>query len=290
LYLADFFEKEFPMPTMAQVQHDIPSRFQKYMDEFGMSGAKIKNIIDASEIVMESSTDPRVKRTQWSQYKHRTTGKTFGDITPQGAFNFVPKEFMFGGRIVDGELVEACGWLEMLKHLKDEDPSSVEGAICMADRGFLIQHRLAELGLRIMHPEKRARKADDINADTAEMTSTIARLRIHVERAFARVKQFKFFDRTMKISQADILGKIWYVCCMLTHYMPPLVTEKMGRCDATEWRKRGGQEGGGEGQGEGESESEGEGEQGAGADGSIDMTGDEDEDDIDSGDDIAIDS
>jgi hypothetical protein len=59
-----------------------------------------------------------------------------------------------------------------------------------------------------------------------EQTSIIARARIHVERAFARVKQFRFFRSEISISQADMLGKVFYVACMLTHHMIPLVDDK----------------------------------------------------------------
>jgi hypothetical protein len=57
-------------------------------------------------------------------------------------------------------------------------------------------------------------------------TFDIARLRIHIERAFARVKQFQFLGKELKISQADLIGKMFQIACWLTHYMPAPVSDK----------------------------------------------------------------
>jgi len=62
--------------------------------------------------------------------------------------------------------------------------------------------------------------------EESKYTSDIARLRIHIERAFARVKQFQVFAKTLKITQSDLVGKMFKVACYLTHYMPPLVSDK----------------------------------------------------------------
>jgi hypothetical protein len=33
------------------------------------------------------------------------------------------------------------------------------------------------------------------------------------------------FGKELKISQADIIGKMLQVACWLTHYMPPVITD-----------------------------------------------------------------
>ena len=40
--------------------------------------------------------------------------------------------------------------------------------------------------------------------EESKYTSDIGRLRIYIERAFARVKQFQVFAKTLKITQSDL--------------------------------------------------------------------------------------
>ena len=82
---------------------------------------------------------------------------------------------------------------------------------------------------KLVVPAKRTSADEEFTAEQIDHTSTIARARVHVERAFARVKQFRFFNQTISISMADLIGKIFYVTCMLTHYMKPLVTDRIGK-------------------------------------------------------------
>ena len=82
--------------------------------------------------------------------------------------------------------------------------------------------KLAEL----LHPPKSWNGQQYFTEEESKYTSDIARLRIHIERAFARVKQFQFFGKELKISQADLIEKMFQVACWMTQYMPALVSGK----------------------------------------------------------------
>ena len=55
------------------------------------------------------------------------------------------------------------------------------------------------------------------------LTRKIAHLRIHVERAIGRVKQFRILQSTLPASMWDSINEVVYVCCMLTNFGSPLV-------------------------------------------------------------------
>ena len=57
-------------------------------------------------------------------------------------------------------------------------------------------------------------------------TVKIAKHRVHVERAIARVKQFKILSGKISLSSFGSINQIWLTCCMLTSFMPFLIQDK----------------------------------------------------------------
>ena len=57
-----------------------------------------------------------------------------------------------------------------------------------------------------------------VSEDMMRRTETVAVLRIHVERAMARVKQFRCLSTgAFSFHRSDLLGEIFYVCAMLSN-------------------------------------------------------------------------
>ena len=56
------------------------------------------------------------------------------------------------------------------------------------------------------------------------LTKKIAQLRIHVERAIGKVKEFHILQVVLPAAMWDSINQIVYVCCMLTNFYPPLVS------------------------------------------------------------------
>ena len=92
----------------------------------------------------------------------------------------------------------------------------------MADRGFEIQDLLvskkASLNIR---PFMRCK--DQLDPDDEDETRQIASVRIHVERAIERIKNFNILRQIIPNTMAEDINKIWKVCAILTNFKGPLV-------------------------------------------------------------------
>ena len=132
-------------------------------------------------------------------------------ITPSGVISFVSD--CYKGSISDKKLVEVSGLLQKLE----------PGDEIMADKGFLIQDMLAPLGVRLNVPPV-LKSNSQMAPEDVILTKKIAQLRIHVERAIGRVKEFRILQGVLPAAMWDSINQIVYVCCMLTNFNAPLVS------------------------------------------------------------------
>ena len=152
-----------------------------------------------------------MQQRTFSSYKNHNTYKGLVGISPGGAITFVSR--LFPGSISDRELTRQSGFLQLL------DP----GDSIMADRGFNIQDDLTPLGVRLNIPPFLKGKSQLEENELIE-TRRIASLRIHVERAMERIKNYHIFDRTLPASLNNIAEQMFFVCAVLTNFWPPLCT------------------------------------------------------------------
>ena len=120
---------------------------------------------------------------------------------------------LYPGYISDKGLTRKSGILDLL-----EEVDSV-----MADRSFEIEEDLITIGVRLNIPPFLHGK-NQLSENELVSTRRIASLQIHVERAMERIKNFHIFDRTIPSSLTDIVDRIFFVCCVLTNFSPPLCT------------------------------------------------------------------
>ena len=184
---------------------------EKHMPEaFRKEYPNTRLIIDATELQVERPSSLLTQSCTFSAYKNRNTVKVLIGILPSGVIAFVSPTYE--GSVSDKELVRVCGILDKLEC----------GDEIMADKGFQIQDLLAPLGVRLNVPPFLNSKVQMPAADVV-LTRKIAHLRIHVERAIGRVKDFRILQHTLPATMWDSINEVIYVCCMLTNLGPPLV-------------------------------------------------------------------
>ena len=192
-------------PSVEQVMGTLPHSFQSsYSDTYA--------IIDGSEIFLETPSDLFMQSSTWSQYKHHNTAKFLIACTPNGAISFISPVYV--GSISDVQLTRCSGFLETLK----DKP----GISIMADRGFTIKDMLKELNVALNLPPFMEGRSQ-LPASQVQEGCKIASLRIHVERAIGRVKNYSILKGTFPISMSRLVNQVVCVCAFLSNLRPALV-------------------------------------------------------------------
>lgn len=106
----------------------------------------------------------------------------------------------------------------------------------MADRGFTIKDMLQELKIELnLPPFMEGRK--QLPAGEVQEGRKIASLRIHVERAIGRLKNFGILSETIPLNLSRLTNQIVHVCAFLCNFQPALVPppEATPECDVMEY-------------------------------------------------------
>ena len=143
----------------------------------------------------------------FSNYKHHTSLKGLIGISPGGAITFISQ--LYTGSISDREIVATSGFLD----LPFEDNDSV-----MADKGFTIQD-LLPMGVSFNIPPFLG-SSSQMPAEDVVKTQEIASLRIHVERAINKIKNFHIWDEVIPLHQLGLVNQMWSVCVILCNAQP----------------------------------------------------------------------
>lgn len=92
----------------------------------------------------------------------------------------------------------------------------------MTDKGFLIEKEGEEIGLKLNLPPFARSNRQMPHADV-RMTKKIAKHRVHVERAIAKIKKFKIVSGKIPISCLGNINQIWYVVSVLSNFQPHII-------------------------------------------------------------------
>lgn len=137
-------------------------------------------IIDCTEIFVQTPSSLLLQSQLYSSYKSNTTLKGLVGITPHGAVSFVSG--LYTGAISDKEITRCCGILDLIE----------EGDTVMADKGFDIEDLLRGKKASLNIPPFLESQTQFVSRDV-QKTKEIASVRIHVERAIRRIKEYHFF-------------------------------------------------------------------------------------------------
>ena len=192
-------------PSQQTVRETMPSTFTaKY--------PKTRVIIDCTEVRCEMPSSLLMNSELFSSYKNHVTLKALVGISPSGAITFISQ--LYTGSISDREIVTRSGFLSQ---------EFEEGDCVMADKGFQIQD-LLPLGVTLNIPPFLGGDSQMSPEDVIK-TQQIANLRIHVERAFNKIKNFHVWDRVIPLSMFGLVNQMWSVSAFLCNTHEPLITE-----------------------------------------------------------------
>ena len=91
----------------------------------------------------------------------------------------------------------------------------------MADKGFNVGDLLAKRKAFLNIPP--FLRNGQFSGTEVLQTRRIAKVRIHVERAIGRVKQFHILDPVIPLSLKNLIEPMFHVICYLTNLDKPLV-------------------------------------------------------------------
>lgn len=152
------------------IKRNLPLSFRQNFYKVGF-------IIDCFEIQIERPSRPTKQAKSFSKYKGCNTIKYLLCVTPDGMICYVSKGF--GGRSSDLAITTAC---KLNKSLRAK--FSV-----MADRGFKgVESVLLQKGSKLYRPPSASNSK--MSKAEVKLTKQIASLRIHVERAIKRIRDF----------------------------------------------------------------------------------------------------
>ncbi|XP_062585919.1 uncharacterized protein LOC134247604 [Saccostrea cucullata] len=185
-------------PSRTVVNRNMPESFR-------LTYPFTRVILDCTEIKVQTPSSKVLNSQIYSNYKSHTTFKGLVGITPCGTVSFVSS--LYTGGISDKDITARSGILDLLEEYDD----------VMADKGFLISDLLQAKNAGLVIPPFLGAKG---KFSRIEVTTTheIARLRIHVERAIRRIKEYHIFDGVIPLNLAPSINQIWTVCVILTNF------------------------------------------------------------------------
>ena len=168
-------------------------------------------IIDCTEVKCQMPSSIQLNGDLFSSYKNHTTLKGLVGISPGGAITFISQLYI--GSVSDREIVRRSGFLD----LPFNDNDSV-----MADKGFTIQG-LLPLGISLNLPPFLG-GSSQMPAEDVVKTQEIASLRIHIERAINKIKNFHIWDKVIPLHQIPLANHMWAVCAFCCNAQPNIIS------------------------------------------------------------------
>ena len=166
-------------------------------------------VIDCTDIEVAAPGLMSQQKAVYSSYRGMHSFKVIVGVAPNAVITYVSK--LYPGSISDKCIVQKSG---LLNHF-------VPGDLILADKGFLIQDIVpSDVAVNIPPFLNQGKFTES----EAKETKTIAKCRIHVERANARLKDFKIltFIPSYLRCYADILFQL---CAAFVNLQFPLIKE-----------------------------------------------------------------
>ncbi|KAK3095162.1 hypothetical protein FSP39_010913 [Pinctada imbricata] len=189
-------------PSREVVRQNLPDCFQHFYP-------KLRCIIDCTEVFIETPSSLDTQAKCWSDYKHNCTVTFLVAITPNGSISYVSP--CYGGRASDKFITNDCNFLNLLEPYDQ----------VMADRGFKIKEDLMTVQATLAIPPSTVGSLQMCSSAVKD-TSKIANVRIYVEQAIGRLKNYRFLKNEIPITCLPVVDDIVIVSCALCNLLDPL--------------------------------------------------------------------
>lgn len=195
------------------MQHvGIPSQLknQGSMPESFNSFSNCRIVLDCTEIqIAVPRRSMAHQRQTFSHYKQRNTFKALVGVAPNGCITFVSS--LYAGSLSDKQIVKHSNVLDQLK----------TGDMVLADKGFVMQD-LMPPGVTLNVPPFLVRQ--QFTRTEVQLTTRIARARIHVERAIERIKNYAILSH-IPAHYRPWASKIFQLCAALVNLQSTIIGE-----------------------------------------------------------------
>ena len=189
------------VPSRVKNKTSLPSSFALF--------GSCRMVIDCTDIKVAVPGLMSEQKLTYSTYRGINSFKVLVGVAPNAVITFVSK--LYPGSVSDKEIVQQSGFLDHLE----------TGDLILADKGFLIQSILPKGVALNIPPFLENGKFTD---SEIKMTKNIAKCRIHVERANARLKDFKVLDFIPAYLRC-YSDKVIQLCAALVNLQYPLIKE-----------------------------------------------------------------
>ncbi len=208
--MAQRFSSLIHWPSREEIKKNLPDLFRN--PPFN----SVRCIIDCSEVFIDRPTSLSARAMTYSNYKSHNTIKFLIGISPTGSITFLSKSW--GGRASDKTITKSSGFIDLLE----------EGDIVMADRGFSFPEYFAAKGVQLLTPASIPGKTP---GQEVSVSRHMSRMRIHVERAIGRIKDYCILQQTLPINLVKrrpkdtvaTVDKILLVCSALSNLDKSLI-------------------------------------------------------------------
>ena len=198
LFHESVYQPYFRIPSRDQNQLSLPKSFVNFKN--------CRTVLDCTDVKIAVPTAMDLQSATYSSYRSINSFKILVGVSPNGVITYISEPYP--GSVSDKAIIAHCG---LSHHLS-------KGDLVLADKGFLISDLLPE-GVTLNIPPFLHKQ---FTAKEAEQTIEIARARIHVERANARLKQFSILSYIPPWLKSH-LTQIVQVVATLVNFQNPLI-------------------------------------------------------------------
>lgn len=203
--LAEILEQMIYWPTMEEISKNIPFCFRPNF-------INVRCVLDCTEIGISTPNCLNCRISCYSSYKHKRTAKLLIGVTPAGMISYCSRAY--SGKSSDKFIFNQEKFIDKLTKHRDE---------LMVDKGFAISTECIENGIKLHIPP--LLKDEQHSSKDAILNESIAKARVHVERAISRIKIFSVLQNSIDASMLKHIDAIMKIVCGLVNLTSPILRD-----------------------------------------------------------------